>query len=275
MSRMERMHLQLKQAPTVPLEVEMLLPEKLQGLAPAEVASIPLAYGRESVAAGDFFSVSGGSRQGHIHFSGDLRRVKSLGCGMSRGLLTVEGSVGMHAGAQMSGGRLEIHGDAGDWAGANMSGGTLIIQGNAGHLAGGAYRGDERGMRGGTLVVTGAVGNECGSRMRRGLLVVGSSGDFAGAEMRAGTLVVLGRSGMRPGLNMRRGTLIIREAESMLPSFFFSCTYRPPFLPLLWREIQTLGAIEVPLEFQRGEWHRFLGDVNEVGKGEILLWRLE
>ncbi len=272
---MERMTLELKQAPAVPLEAEMLVPEKLQDLTPAEVAGLPLAYGRESVAAGDFFSVSGSARQGHLHLTGDLSRVKNLGWGMSRGLLTVAGPVGMHAGAQMSGGRLEIYGDAGDWAGANMSGGTLIVRGNAGHLVGGAYRGDERGMRGGTLVVTGAVGNECGSRMRRGLLVAGSSGDFAGVEMRAGTLVVLGRSGMRPGLNMRRGTLILREAESLLPTFFFSCTYRPPFLPLLWREIQTLGAIEVPLELQRGEWHRFLGDVNEVGKGEILLWRLE
>ena len=46
---------------------------------------------------------------------------------MSKGSVTVHGSVGMHLGAYMTGGRIDVHGHASDWIGAEMKNGVLSL----------------------------------------------------------------------------------------------------------------------------------------------------
>ena len=112
----------------------------------------------------------------------------------------MEGSVGMHAGAQMSGGSLVLDAGAAEWLGAEMKGGSIEGRGRAGDQVGAAYRGSRRGMTGGTIVMRGSAGDELGLLLRRGLIVVeGACGEFAGASMIAGTLVLLGEVGERCG----------------------------------------------------------------------------
>jgi formylmethanofuran dehydrogenase subunit C len=267
------MYLQLKVEPEVPLEAEVLSPSALAGKTLKEVAALPLLYGNTRVQVGEFFTLSGSLADGHLHLEGDLSRVKYLGSGMEGGLLTITGSVGMHLGAGMSGGEIRVQGPVDDWLGAGMKGGLIRVEGPAGHLVGAGYRGERMGMTGGTIIIGGSAGNEVGVRMRRGLIVVtGDCGDFPGAEMRAGTIMIWGQGAARPGANMRRGTIVLTQSKELLPTFAYSCTYRPVFLSILWRRLEELG-LAVPEFLRQGFYERYLGDTNEVGKGEILLCR--
>jgi formylmethanofuran dehydrogenase subunit C len=264
------LRLTLKNVPAIPLEAEQISPGLLRGKSALEVAKTPLLYGNAEVPLGDFFDIRGQHCKDHLHLEGNLSRVKHLARGMNQGLLTIDGPVGMHLGAGMSGGEIRVQGDVGDWLGAQMKGGLISIQGRAGHLVGAAYWGEKRGMTGGTIIIHGQAGNEIGNRMARGLLVVtGDCGDFAGVQMRAGTIIVLGKAGLRPGANMRRGTIILAHSQILLPTFNFCCAYNPPFLPLLARVLEKEGVALSPVQGQLCA--RYLGDTNELGKGEILL----
>ncbi|MGH7186253.1 MAG: formylmethanofuran dehydrogenase subunit C, partial [Pseudomonadota bacterium] len=191
------MDLTFHHSPEVPIEAEVITPEKLAGLSEAEVSALPLQYGNERVPLGEFFRVSG-RFDGEIQVEGDLSRVKLIGSGMSTGRIVVDGDVGMHLGAGMSGGEIVVTGSAGDWVAPDQSGGRITIHGDAGHLVGSAYRGSTVGMRGGEILIHGNAGNEVGNAMRRGLIAIGGDcGDFGGVNMRAGTLIVLGRLGLR------------------------------------------------------------------------------
>src|SRR5918912_26401 len=118
--------LTLRQEPVVPLEAEVLCPDRLAGARREEIEALPVWHGNERTRVGEFF--------------------------------TVAGDVGMHAGAGMRGGELHVEGDAGEWAGAGMRGGTLVVRGSAGRQLGGAYAGERAGMRGGEIVVGGDAG---------------------------------------------------------------------------------------------------------------------
>ena len=152
--------LTLREQPDVPLEAEVLTPERLAG----DIAALPLWHGKERTQVGEFFEVSGSGDD--IRLEGDLSRVRYVGAGMTAGRLTVAGDVGAHAGAGMRGGELHVEGDAGDHAGAGMHGGTLVVRGSAG-----SKLGSER-MRGGEIVVHGDVGAQAGAGLRRGLIAV-------------------------------------------------------------------------------------------------------
>ena len=270
---MATLHLQLKGQPEVPLEADCPSPSALAGKTLKEMAALPLLYGNTRVQVGDFFTLAGSLADGHLHLEGDLSRVKYLGAGMEGGLLTIEGSAGMHLGAAMAGGEIRVRGRVDDWLGAGMKGGLIWVEGSAGRLVGAGYRGEKLGMTGGTIIIDGSAGDEVGVRMRRGLIVVtGDCGDFPGAEMRAGTIMVWGKGAARPGLNMRRGTIILAHRPELLPTFVYNCTYRPVFLHLLWRRLAELG-LAVPEHFRQAFYERYLGDINELGKGEILLCR--
>jgi formylmethanofuran dehydrogenase subunit C len=155
-----------------------------------------------------------------------------------------------------------------------MRGGLIHVRGDAGHLAGAAYRGSRVGMRGGVLLIDGKAGNEVGAVMRRGLIAVGGGvGDFAGVSMIAGSLFAFGPCGVRHGAGMKRGTLAFGgTAPPLLPTFRYSCTYRPVFLALYLRRLRAWG-LPVEGRYLSGCWRRYCGDLVALGKGEILVWQ--
>ena len=264
--------LTLQTTPTVPLEAEVITPDKLAGLKEAEIAKLTVQHGNEPAALGDFFKVSGAGND-EVQLEGDLTRIKLIGSGMTGGRLVISGNVGMHVGAGMSGGEIVVEGDAGDWAGAEMLGGRLTIKGNAGHLVGSGYRGSRIGMQGGEIIVHGHAGNEVGGAMRRGLIAIGgNSGDFTGVNMLAGSIIVLGQLGWRTGAGLVRGSIISMHEAELLPTFSYACTYQPTFLRLYLLHLQELG---LPVEAAQitGLYRRWSGDSVQLNRGEILLYQ--
>jgi formylmethanofuran dehydrogenase subunit C len=261
--------LTLREEPAVPLEGEVLTPDRLAGASRAAIEALPLWHGNEQTSLGEFFAVSGDGDD--VRLEGDLSRVKFVGAGMTAGRLVVAGDVGMHAGAGMRGGELHVEGDVGDWAGAGMRGGTLVVRGSAGRQLGGAYPGERAGMRGGEIVVAGDASAQDGAGLRRGLIAVaGRLGDHAGLRMLAGTIVALGGVGPRAGAGMRRGSIITMAPATPLPTFVFSTVYRPPFLRLYLRRLRALG-VAVSDEQLDGRYARWCGDGLELRRGEILI----
>ena len=259
--------LTLREQPDVPLEADVLTPDRLA--AAEDIAELPLWHGKERTRVGEFFAVSGAGDD--VRLEGDLSRVKFVGAGMTAGRLTVAGDVGMHAGAGMRGGELHVEGDAGDWAGAGMRGGRLVVGGSAGRQLGGVYPGERAGMRGGEIVVHGDAGAQAGAGLRRGLIAVaGRVGDAAGLRMLAGTIVALGGLGPRAGAGMRRGSIVTMAPATPLATFVFSCVYRPPFLRLYLRRLRALG-LAVSDEQLDGRYARWCGDGLELRRGEILI----
>jgi formylmethanofuran dehydrogenase subunit C len=254
-----------------PLEAGSISPDHFLDKSELEIARLPVVLGNQPCELGEFFTVTGdGSNE--IVLEGDLSRVKRIGSEMTMGRITIHGSAGMHLGAGMHGGEIHVYGDAGDWAGAEMAGGKITIHGNAGHALGGAYRGSRRGMTRGVILVDGNVGNEAGALMRRGLIAVGgSTGDFAGGFMIAGTLVAFGRLGARPGAGLKRGSLVTFHPPELLPTFRYDCTYQPAFLRLI---LQSLRGQGMPISDEQltGNYRRYSGDFNALGKGEILVY---
>ena len=265
--------LTLKAQPAVPLEADSITPDHLLGKTAAEIASLPVFAGNESARLGDFFAVAGDGAA-EIIIEGNLTQVKHIGVGMNQGRIIIHGNVGMHLGAGMRGGEIIAHGNAGDWAGAEMTGGLIRIKGNAGHGLGGAYRGSRRGMNRGLIIVEGNAGNEVGATMRRGLIVVlGDVGDFAGAFTIAGSIIVFGRLGARPGAGMKRGTIVTLQSNppELLPTFRYDCVYQPGFLRLFLQSLRAHG-VTVRDEHLAGYYRRYSGDMNALGKGEILVY---
>ena len=260
-----------KESSSIPVEADSICPDRFLGRGPAEIAALPAFYGRRRVTLGDLFEVEGAGAD-NITVSGDLRHVKKIGLGMSMGRITVTGDVGPHLGAYMSGGEISAEGTAGDWVGAHMKGGRIVVQGDAGHFVGAAYPGETRGVTGGTIVVGGKVGGEVGARMRRGLIVIlGDTGEFAGAHMIAGSILVFGRLGARPGAGMKRGTIVaFGDAPDLLPTFRYACRFQPAFLRFHLRRLGESG-LSIDSEPADGHFRRYLGDMNELGKGEILV----
>jgi formylmethanofuran dehydrogenase subunit C len=262
--------LRLREPPTVPLETEGLSPDRLATLRIGEIEALIVWHGNRRAQLGDFFAVSGDGGE-ELRVEGDLRGVKFLGAGMSSGRLIVAGDAGMHTGAHMRGGELVVEGDAGDFAGTGMRGGRLVVRGSAGHQLGGALPGERAGMRGGEILVHGNVGDQAGAGLRRGLIAVaGRVGDAAGLRMLAGTIVAIGGLGAPAGADMRRGTIVSMSQVTLLPTFAFACSYRPPFLRLYLRHLRELG---LPLTDEQieGRYARWCGDALELRRGEILI----
>ena len=236
------LHLTLKQAPAIPLELDGITPDRLRQCTVTEVAKLQIFHGSRQVELGEFFDVSGDPTAGEIWIHGDCSRIKLLGAKMTSGRMIIDGNAGWHAGAGMVGGELLIRGNAGDWIGAEMRGGVIRVEGNAGNQLGAAYRGSRHGMRGGVIHVRGNVGDEAGLLMRRGMIVVGGRvGDFAGASMIAGTLVAFGGAGRALGAGMKRGTLVVDgKLPELSPGFCYSCDYRPAYLGVLLQELRQL-----------------------------------
>lgn len=263
--------LRRKESSPIPVEADSISPDRFLGLSLSEVAALPAFYGRRKVTLGDLFEIDGANTD-DITVSGDLKAVKKIGHGMSRGRITVASDVGPHTGAFMTDGEILVQGNAGDWLGAHIRGGRIVVESDAGHFVGGAYSGETRGAAGGTIVVRGSAGREAGGRMRRGLIVIlGDVGEFAGAGMVAGSIFVGGRLGARAGAGMKRGSIVaFGEAAELLPTFSYACTYRPVFLRVYLRRLQSWGLAGDD-ELTDGAFRRFVGDMTTIGKGEILI----
>jgi formylmethanofuran dehydrogenase subunit C len=154
-----------------------------------------------------------------------------------------------------------------------MHGGRIRIHGNAGHLVGSVYRGGRRGMTSGEILIDGDAGNEIGHTMHRGLIAIaGNAADAIGFGMLAGTILVFGEPGIRSGAGMKRGTIGLLgrgPVPDMLPTFKYACTYRPVFLRLYLRHLQSLG-FTIPDDALETEYRRYCGDFLDDARGEIL-----
>jgi formylmethanofuran dehydrogenase subunit C len=262
--------LTLREPPTVPLETDGLTPDRLASRRRGEIEALPVWHGNRRAQLADFFTVSGNANE-ELRVEGDLRRVKFLGAGMTAGRLIVAGAAGMHTGADMSGGELVVEGDVGDFAGVGMRRGRLVVKGSAGHHLGGAYPGERAGMRGGEILVHGDAGDQVGACLRRGLIAVAGRADGAtGLRMLAGTIVAVGGLGATPGAAMRRGTIVTMSQVTLLPTFAFACSYRPPFLRLFLHHLRALG-LPLTAEQIEGRYARWSGDGLELRRGEILI----
>lgn len=264
--------LSLKHEPIVPLEAEVISPDSFSEMSHAEICASTLHHGKRRVRLDDFFDVEG-ERSEEISIAGDLHRVRWIGRAMSKGTISIQGSVGMHLGSYMAGGSIFVDGDAGDWIGGEMAGGFIRVTGNGGGQIGAGYRGGMTGMRGGTIIVDGTAGLEVGLRMKRGTIVVGDKvRDFAGLQMKGGTIVMLKGAEIRTGAWMNRGTIISLEPISIMPTFRSCGSYQPTFINLYARHLETLG-VTLPYQASAGAYHRYAGDHAAGGKGEIFVWQ--
>ena len=283
----------LKKLPSLPVEAESINPENVTAKGIKDIENLTLWSGNRQEKVGDYFKVSitplnetgkaGDSALASIApgreaqdglaklvVQGDLSRFKRLGQGMTAGEMEIRGSVGFHAGALMRGGKLLIQGDAGDWLGAHMEGGQIRVEGSAGHFVGAAYRGETQGMTGGTILIRERAGQMVGARMRRGVIAIGGDcGDLPGFGMLAGTILIAGTPGRQVGAKMQRGTVIILQPNDLLPTFYYNCTYEPPFWGLLYAHLAHEG-FELSSSYQDVLFKRYSGDANEGGRGEIL-----
>jgi formylmethanofuran dehydrogenase subunit C len=261
----------LKDRPHVPLEAEVLTPDRIAALRHDEVRALPVVLGKRQYRLDDFFDVEGPGSE-DLEIRGDVGRVKWIGRGMTRGRIALAGNAGMHLGASMKGGLIDVAGNASDWIGAEMTGGMIRVRGDAGGQIGAAYRGSLSGMNGGTILVEGSAGIEIGMRMKRGIIAVrGRVRDFAGLQMKGGTIVLSGGAELRTGAWMVRGTIICLEPVRLMPTFSYACAYNPVFVRLYAKQLQTVG-FSIPCAAREGAYRRYTGDGSVPGKGEILIW---
>lgn len=256
---------------TIPIEADSISPDLFAERTREDINALPVYFGRRKVSIGDLFQVHG-EKSDQIIIEGDLGHVKKIGYGMTRGKIVVRGNIGQHTGAYMRGGEIVVDGNAGDKTGMHMKGGRIWIKGNTGHQLGAAYPGEKQGVNRGVIIVEGNAGSETGAFMRRGLIVIlGDAGDFAGARMIAGTLFVFGHLGKRAGAGMKRGSIVaMGTSEPLLPTYLFECVCQPVFLKIFRRYFRQWGVPVDPEMFQRA-FRRYSGDINTIGKGEILI----
>jgi len=107
--------------------------------------------------------------------------------------------------------------------------------------------------------------------MRRGLIAIdGDSGDFAGVNMLPGTVVVLGSLRWRPGADMRRGTIVFMQPADLLPTFFYTCDYRPVAVRIVPGHLRRRG-LPVTDPQLAARYRLWSGDGIELNKDEVLL----
>jgi formylmethanofuran dehydrogenase subunit C len=262
----------LKRQPTVPLEAEVLSPNALANLSNDEIGALTVYHGKRQLPLSEFFDVEG-ERSRNLIIHGALHKVRWIGRAMSKGSVTVHGTVGMHLGAYMNGGRIEVHGNASDWIGAEMKKGFIHVHGNAGGQAGAAYRGSLGGMKDGTIIIDGTAGLEVGMRMRGGTIIVrGAAKDFTGLQMKGGTILLMEGAEIRTGAWMNRGTIISMKPLQMMPTFAFSTEKDPTLLSEYAEQLKEFG-INLPRAASEGTFHLYSGDLSVSEKGEILIWQ--
>src|SRR5262249_39025081 len=253
------------------IDLAPLTASSIAGKTASEIGSIELWSGNRALQLADTFAVSGQS-DGTIEIHNSCDQLDRIGAGMSDGRLTVRGDAGGYLGAKMSGGTIVVEGSAGPWAGTGMTAGLIHIHGNAGDFLAAAIPGDHNGMKGGAIVLTGNAGDRAGDRMRRGnVLIEGNAGDYCASRMVAGTLAVWGQVGKSPGVAVRGGTLLVRQVPAYVPTFNDCGEYPLSFLTLLARSWRKLPGKFAGLPDEGFKVRRFMGDLANGGRGEILV----
>ena len=220
--------LSLVKDPSVPVEVEAVIPDKIAGLSLNEVSKMLVWVGNRQLKLGDVFQVEGevASKPAELKivFKGYTNRLWRVGEKMSAGEIEVLGDVGPYAGRKMKGGKLVVRGSTGLCLGAKMYGGVIEVFGSAGDRVGGAYRGElpPKGMEDGTIIIHGDAGAEIGLGMRGGTIIVDRSCDIMpGLEMKGGTILVKGDCAGKAGARMTGGrVIIVGRLPAILPSFY-------------------------------------------------------
>jgi formylmethanofuran dehydrogenase subunit C len=264
--------LTLREPPIQRVDLSPLSIDHLAGKSPQEVAALELVTGNRKVRVDTLFTVSGASAM-ELEIRNTCDRLDRIGEGMTHGRIIVRGDVGDYLGLGMTGGHIEVEGSAGAHAGTGMTGGMITIRGDAGDFLAAALPGDRHGMQGGTIVVGGSAGARVGDRMRRGLVLIdGGVGDYCASRMVAGTVAVWGTVGAAPGIAMRRGTLLLQHRPKALVPTFNDCgEYSLNFLTLLLRSWRNLPSRFATLPDSRIRARRYIGDLANDGRGEILV----
>lgn len=266
--------LTLKQVPSQPVDLSALVPDRLSGLSVGNIAALGLAMGNRNVRVDEIFELDGDDT-GNLVIRNSCEKLNFIGKAMVSGNISVWGDAGAYVALGMRGGAVTIRGNVHAWAASGMRDGLLHIQGNAGDFLAGAIPGERHGMRGGTVIVGGGAGDRVGDHMRRGMVLIeGDVGRFCASRMLAGTIVALGSVGDSPGFGMRRGTLLLYRAPHRLPATFNDCgEHHLPFLRLLKRYLTSRGGDFVKFVSPTCRVRRFIGDLGNNGKGEILVYR--
>lgn len=264
--------LTLKAAPPGRVDMSPLIPERLAGLGPKNIAALPLECGGRTTATGDLFAVAGDD-PAQLVIEGGSERLDRIGQGMKRGAILVHGDAGAYLGRRMGGGSITVEGNVAAYCGSGMKDGLIRIRGSAGDFLAAALPGEHRGMQGGTILVHGDAGERAGDRMRRGMVLIeGGCGDYCASRMGAGTIAVLGPAGANVGFAMRRGTVILSHPADLPPTFDDFGTHDLGFLRLLhgaWRRLPASRFAAIGDEAVRVR--RFVGDLANGGKGEVLV----
>ena len=256
--------LTLKEEIMVPVEMDKIIPEKVQELSAEEIKNIELPQGRTTITVGELFDVEvKESETPKLVIKNSTAKLKRIGEKMTTGEIVVEGDAGMYVGVEMKGGKIVVNGNADSWAGQNMKGGEIIIKGDAKDYVGSAYRGDWRGMSGGTIIVEGNAGNEIGEYMKGGKIhIKGNVGLLAGIHLSGGIIIIDGDAEARAGGEMIKGAIVINgKLEGILPSFKFEGIVENPVIKLSKKDAGT------PLT---GKYYKFSGDyANNKPKGQL------
>lgn len=264
--------LTLRSRPPQRVDLAPLTAAPLNGQSLSDINTIALPSGNRMLKLGDLFEVAGTAGT-EIEIRNSCDQLDRIGAGLAEGRILVQGDAGAYVGSRLAGGTIVVNGSTGAWTGSGMTAGLIQVTGNAGEFLGGAVPGDHQGMRGGTVVVGGNAGARAGDRMRRGtLLIEGNTGDYVASRMVAGTIAVWGSVGRFPGLAMRRGTLLLREPPAeLLPTFNDCGQYPLNFLTLLARAWRSLPGRFATLPDGGFGVRRFMGDLANGGRGEILV----
>ena len=270
---MSALTMTLRKHPRHALDASLLCPDRLAGLEPAAIGALSLYNGNRRQPLSSLFDISGDDAQ-ELIIRNSSRHLHGIGCGMTSGLIHIEGDAGDHLGQDMYNGLIEVTGNSGHWTASGMHHGMIRVAGNCGDFAGAALPGNRLGMRGGTLLVRGNSGDRTGDHLRRGLILIeGNTGAYCGSRMTAGTIAVLGKAGAKPGYAMKRGTLLLCEVPDELPVTLNDCgEHNLGFLSLLMKSFATLDTRFANLGNDKCRVRRYAGDLAVDGKGEILVW---
>jgi formylmethanofuran dehydrogenase subunit C len=263
----------LKETPRQRVDLSPLTPDLLKGKSRAEISAIELACGNRRLRAGELFSISGDDASS-LMIKNSCGKLDRIGQAMTAGSITIHGSAGAYIGFAMRSGIITVHGSVGAYAASGMTDGLLHIRGNADDFLAAAIPGERHGMKGGMVLVAGNAGDRVGDHMRRGaVLIEGDAGDFCASRMLAGTVAVLGKVPRFAGHGMKHGTLLLNSMPAELPATFNDCGANDlNFLTLLLKSWQTLDSKFAQLE-PRTRVRRYMGDLANAGKGEILVWQ--
>lgn len=274
--------LRLKETSTIPIGVENVLPETVEGLSAKQVADLPIKYGNRTLPLGSLFEVQTTDAQADLVFTGDLRSVHWIAAGMTRGHVVVQGCAGRHLGSRLAGGSVRVAGDVGDFLGCEMTGGSIRIDGHAGDWVGSAYPGSKFGVNRGLIVVHGNTGRGVAMAMRRGTICIGgNTGPLAGWNMRAGTVLIAGETGSLIGKGMVRGTVVLAGQQAISgqsnrlaidqlpPTFTYGGSLQSPAINVLARWAKQQG-LPIDLSIEQ-DYSLFHGDHLRGGRGEILI----